>query len=418
MSVSSTNPARTEAAAPADPLARDRLARRNALVLAFAQAMGGALTSITIALGGLVGIYLISAQTPLATLPVTAMVVGTACGTLPAAWILERLGRRRGFMLGASMASVGGLVAFGAIHAGSFALFCLGTFVSGTSFAFVQQYRFAAAEGATPRFKPKAISTVLAGGIFSGIVGPQTVIATKDLFLPVAYAGAYLAQAGLALVAIAILFFYRPAAPVARQRLETAARPLWHVLTQPKVALAIACAMVSYSVMALVMTAAPLAMIACGFSAAQAALGIQWHVIAMFAPSFVTGHLITRFGAETITAIGLVLLALAGVTALLGLALANFYIALILLGLGWNFGFIGGTAMLTAAQRPEERARTQAANDFIVFGVVAIASLSSGVLFSTVGWDSINVVLLPLLGVPFLLLAGAIVVGRRRHRLA
>ena len=177
-------------------------------------------------------------------------------------------------------------------------------------------------------------------------------------------------------------------------------------------------AMIAYSVMSLVMTAAPLAMIACGFTTSEAALGIQWHVIAMFAPSFVTGHLIARFGAEVITAVGLVLLALAGTTALLGIELMNFYAALILLGLGWNFGFIGGTALLTAAQRPEERARTQAANDFIVFGVVAVASLSSGVLFNTVGWGSINWTLLPMVAVPFVLLIGSVLIAARRHRLA
>ncbi|WP_420392131.1 MFS transporter [Acuticoccus sp.] len=396
----------------------DRLARRNAFVLAMAQAMGGALTSITISLGGLVGIYLLSASSKLATLPVTTMVVGTACGTIPAAMLLARLGRRNGFVVGTLVSASGGLTAFAGIMTGSFALYCVGTFLGGFAFAFVQQYRFAAAEGATPGFRPKAISYVLAGGILAGIIGPQTVIATRDLFAPVAYAGAYLAQAGLALVTIAILFLYRPVGDVEVQKVE-GGRPLTQILSEPKVMLAILVAVISYGVMSLMMTAAPLAMIACGFGTDDAALGIQWHVIAMFAPSFVTGSLIARYGAEPIAAIGLLLLVLAGTTALFGITLGHFYVALVFLGLGWNFGFIGGTAMLTAAQRPEERARTQGANEFIVFGCVALASLSSGVLFQTVGWASINWTLMPLVALPLVCLAAAAALSRqRRGRLA
>ncbi|MEM8662749.1 MAG: MFS transporter [Pseudomonadota bacterium] len=387
--------------------ASDRLARRNAIVLALAQAIGGALASINIALGGLVGIYLLGAGSELATVPVTTMIVGTAAGTLPAAFLLEKLGRKLGFMTGALIAASGGLIAFTGIMQGVFWLFCFGTFVGGSAFAFVQQYRFAAAEAATEKFRPKAISYVLAGGILAGVIGPQTVIATKDAFLPTAFAGAYLASAVLCLITIAVLAFYKPGPVVRRAPDAPRGRPLLVILMQPRVALAILVAVVSYAVMSLVMTAAPLAMIACGFTTDQAALGIQWHVIAMFAPSFITGSLITRFGAEPIAAVGLVLSGLAGVTALMGIELGHFYVALILLGLGWNFGFIGGTTMLTNAQRPEERARTQAANEFIVFGAVAVASLSSGVLFQTIGWDSINWTVLPLLAIPLALVTMA-----------
>lgn len=398
----------------------DKLARRNAVVLAFAQAFGGALPSINISLGGLVGVYLLAAQSEIATLPVTTMVVGLATGTIPAAMLLERIGRRPGFIVGALLASLGGFTAFAGIMQGSFALFCLGTYFGGVSGSFVHQYRFVAAEGASPAFKGRAISTVLAGGVFAGIIGPQTVIYSKDFFLPTPYAGAFLAQAMLGLIGIVIFAFYRPgprqvahidldAPPVAR-------RPLRVILAQPRVALAILCAVVSYSIMNLVMTAAPLAMLACGFTTDEAALGIQWHVIAMFAPSFVTGRLIARFGAETIAAIGLVLLGLCGITALLGITLGNFYLALVLLGLGWNFGFIGATTMLTNAQRPEERSRTQAANEFIMFGTVALASLSSGYLFATVGWMSINITIFPLIALPLAFLA-AILLQRRTVRI-
>ncbi|WMS43349.1 MFS transporter [Acuticoccus sp. MNP-M23] len=383
----------------------DRLARRNSIVLGLAQAMGGALTSITIALGGLVGVYLLSETSELATVPVTTMIVGTACGTIPAALLLGRIGRKRGFMAGAILAGIGGMIAFAGIMQGLFLVYCVGTFLNGFSFAFVQQYRFAAAEGASDTFRPKAISYVLAGGILAGVIGPQTVIATKDLFLPTAYAGAYLAQAVLCLLTILILSFLTTVPDPKVDADAPRGRPLHVILRQPRVALAVLCAVVSYAIMSLVMTAAPLAMLDCGFTTSQAALGIQWHVIAMFAPSFFTGQLIARFGAGTVTAIGLMLLGVAGTTALLGIALGNFYIALIALGLGWNFGFIGSTTMLTAAQRPEERARTQAANDFIMFAVVAFASLSSGVLFSKVGWGSINWTVLPIIAFPLALLA-------------
>ncbi|WP_211098173.1 MFS transporter [Acuticoccus yangtzensis] len=393
----------------------DRLARRNALVLALAQAMGGALTSITISLGGLVGVSLLGSSSYLATLAVSTMIVGTACGTIPAAMLMGRIGRRAGFMLGALIASIGGLVAFGAIMADSFPLYCVGTFCGGFSFAFVQQYRFAAAEGASDTFRPRAISYVLAGGLLAGIIGPQTVIATRDMFAPTAFAGAYLAQAVLALVAVAILSFYRAPDAAASGTAKAGGRPMRQILADPKVQLAIMVALVSYGVMSLMMTAAPLAMLACGFDTDDAAFGIQWHVIAMFAPSFITGSLISRFGAEVIAAIGLVLLLAAGGTALAGIELGHFYVALILLGLGWNFGFIGGTAMLTQAQRPEERARTQAANDFIVFGMVALTSLSSGALFHTAGWAPINWVLLGLVACPLVVLGIWTFVGQGRR---
>lgn len=396
----------------------DRLARRNSLVLALAQAFGGALVSINTTLGGLVGIYLLSTQSPFATLPVTTMVVGTACGTLPAAWLLERIGRRRGFMVGTLASAAGGLVGFFAIHAGSMALFCFGTFLGGFSFAFVNQYRFAAAENASLEFKPKAISTVLAGGILAGVVGPQTVIISKDLFLPVPFAGAYLAAVVLSGMTLLVVSFYRQGPSQEVGHAAAIGRPLMEILTEPKVVVAIVSAMIGYSIMVLVMTAAPLAMIACGFTTADAALGIQWHVIAMFGPSFFTGYLITRFGAWRVTACGLVLLVGAAVTAILGIALMNFYVSLVLLGVGWNFAFIGGTAMLTAAQRPEERARTQAANEFIVFGVVALTSLFSGMMFHWVGWAALNWAVLPMVAVALFLLIGSVVMERRRHRLA
>ncbi|MDQ0316043.1 MFS transporter [Amorphus orientalis] len=391
----------------------DRLARRNAFLLAAAQALGGAITSITIATGGLTGFYLLGPDKSLATLPVTTMVLGTACGTVPAALLMRRIGRRPGFMIGSLVGAAGGIAACLAILYGSFLLFALATWFTGLSTAFVQQYRFAATDTASAVFRPKAISWVLAGGILAGVIGPQTVIWTRDLFSPIQFAGAFLAQAGLCLIAMTILAFVSiPKPKISDDR--TKGRPLTQILSETRIAIAVLCGVVSYALMSLVMTAAPLAMVQCGLSADNAALGIQWHVIAMFAPSFFTGNLIARFGRETITAIGLALLATSGIVALTGLTLGHFWLALILLGLGWNFGFIGATAMLTDAHRPEERARVQAANDLCVFGFVAIASFSSGKILNVAGWGMVNWALFPVIALALAALSWLVLTGRHR----
>jgi len=392
----------------------DTLARRNALLLAAAQATGGAMMPIAIATGGLAGFYLLGDDKSLATLPVTTLVLGTACGTVPAALLMRRVGRRPGFMVGAGIGVAGGIAACLAVLSGVFLFFCLATWLTGFAGAFVQQYRFAAADTASAAFRPKAISWVLAGGVITGVVGPQTVIFTRDLFSPIPFAGAFAAQAVLCLVAMIILAFVSIPKPVKPTHATGGGRSLPTILAEPRIAIAVLCAVVSYALMSLVMTAAPLAMVQCGFSEGQAALGIQWHVIAMFAPSFFTGTLIARYGRERITAAGLALLLGAGIVALTGITLAHFWIALVLLGLGWNFGFIGATAMLTDAQRPEERARVQAANDFMVFGVVAVASFSSGKILNAAGWESVNLTLVPFVVLGFVALAWLTMTGRHR----
>lgn len=391
-------------------LVDDRRARKNVLILAVAQAIGGSMISINITLGGLTGVYLLREMPELATLPVTFMIVGTACGTVPAALLMGRFGRRPGFMLGTLLGMTGGLVACAGILWGLFPVLCLGTFIKGTAFAFAQQYRFAAADTASPAFRPKAISWVLGGGLAAGIIGPQTVILARDAFAPIEFAGAYLASAGLNVIAFVVLAFL-DIPNVRRTASSPKGRPIMEILAEPRIRRAIVVALVSYAVMSLMMTAAPLAIVACGFTTEQAALGIQWHVLAMYAPSFVTGSIIARYGAARVASVGLALLAIAAVIALSGLTLANFWGALILLGLGWNFGFLGGTAMLTENQRPEERARLQAANDFLVFGSVAVASLSSGILFEGLGWAAIGWLILPLVAVTF-----AVVVALARQR--
>ncbi|MBO6756020.1 MAG: MFS transporter [Roseibium sp.] len=391
------------------PVVDDRLAKRNAFFLALAQAIGGALASIVITTGPLIGYMMLAEDKALATLPVSAMVLGTAFGTLPAGMVMRQYGRRAGFMGASLVAAVSGLIATFAVFENSFVLFVAACGIGGFAGAFVHQYRFAAADTASEAFKPKAISWVLAGGVLAGVVGPQTVIATKDMFDPIMFAGTYLAQTGLSLIAFCLVAQLKIPKPPKRE-VKTGGRPMRVIMMQPRFMVAAACGICSYALMSLVMTATPLAMIACGLSETDAALGIQWHVMAMFGPSFFTGSLIARYGKERIVSIGLALLAGCAVVALMGVDLAHFWIALILLGLGWNFGFIGATAMLTDTYRPEERNMVQATNDFLVFGFVAFASFSSGALLNAFGWATINGLVFP-----FVVLCFGLLIWLWRH---
>lgn len=395
-----TTTATIDTASPID----DNMARRNVVVLAAAQALAGAGAPICISLGGIVGHYLLGSDKSLATLPVTAFVVGTAFATLPAGFLAKRFGRRLGLMSGSLIGVVGGFVAAYAIFLGQFWLFCLGVLFAGSTSAFVQQYRFAAADTASEKFRPKAISWVMAGGILAGVIGPQTAALTKDLFAPILFAGAFIGLSALAALSWLVLSLLRFPPAVKQEATTAGGRPLLEIMSQGRFIVAVLCAVSSYAIMSFVMTAAPLAMIACGHSTSEAVLGIQWHVLAMFGPSFFTGSLIQRFGKEKIVALGLLLLASCAALALTGLELATFWGALVLLGVGWNFGFIGATAMLTDTYRPEEKNRVQAVNDFIVFGFVAVASLSSGGILNAFGWETINMMVFPIVGVTLLLL--------------
>lgn len=385
------------------PVADDRLARRNVVVLATAQALAGAGAPISISLGGIVGYFLLGTDKTLATLPVTAFIVGTAVATLPAGVLARRLGRRKGLMTGSLIGICGGLLAAYGIFLGFFWLFCLGMLLAGATSAFVQQYRFAAADTASESFRPKAISWVMAGGVLAGIIGPQTAALTKDLLAPVQFAGAFVGLAALAALSWVVLSFLK-FPPLVKQQTITGGRPLAEIIRQKRFVIAVLCAVSSYALMSFVMTAAPLAMMASGHATSDAVLGIQWHVLAMFGPSFFTGSLIQRFGKQRIVAAGLLLLAGSAALALSGLDLAHFWGALVVLGVGWNFGFIGATAMLTDTYRPEEKNRVQAVNDFIVFGFVAVASLSSGGVLNAFGWGTINLIVFPIVAIAFAML--------------
>ena len=371
----------------------DALARRNVRLLTIAQALGGAGPPIIISLGGLVGQAL--APIPaLVTLPVSVYNLGLALGTLPAAYLMRRFGRRSAYLIGAAFGAAGGLLAAAGIFAAAFLLFCLGTFIAGFYGSYVQSYRFAATEGVSGSLRAKAISSVMVGGLFAAIIGPQLVIWTRDAIPAAPFAGSFLSQVGLAVLALPVLILLRTPS-VAAGSAQTGGRPLSAILLTPRYMLAVATGVVSYGLMTFVMTASPVAMVGHGHSVDNAALGIQWHVLAMFAPSFFTGALITRFGKERVAAVGLLLIAASGAVALSGLHILHFWAALILLGVGWNFGFIGATAMIADSHAPEERGKAQGANDFMVFGVVACASFFSGNLLHASGWEAINWLIFP-----------------------
>lgn len=348
-------------------------------------------------IGGLAGYFLLAADKSLATAPVTGFNIGVALGALPAAALIRRAGARGGFMLGTLVTAIGGALATWALFQGAFWLFAAGLLVVGCGGAFVQQLRFAAADNAPSDFKAKAISFVMAGGVVTAILGPQIVIFTHDLFAPVPFAGAFAAIVVLAVVGAGVLSLLRERRGSAHAAATDAAppRPLAAIVAQPRFLVGLLCGVGSFALMAFVMTGAPLAMVGCGFSADEATLGISWHVMAMFGPSFFTGRLIHRFGAERIVALGLLLLLGCAVVALTGIALWQFWTALILLGLGWNFGFIGATAMVADTYRLVEKGKAQGFHDFVLFGSVAIASLMAGVVYNSWGWNMLNWIVFP-----------------------
>jgi predicted MFS family arabinose efflux permease len=376
--------------------------RRNVRLLVAAQALGGASAPIIISLGGLVGQALASDPT-LATLPVSLYNLGVAVATIPASLLMRSQGRRVTYSLGALLGLLCGLIAALGILRGSFAIFCLGTMLAGFYGACVQSYRFAASDTVAAPQRAKAISRIMVGGLVAAVIGPQVVIWTRDAWPDAPFAGSFIGQAGLALLALPLILMLRmPPAKVAAS--EGTGRPLLEIARQPRFFIAVIAGVVSFGLMTFLMTAAPLAMVGCGHSVGQAALGIQWHVLAMFGPSFFTGHLISRVGKIPVTAAGLILIAAAGLMALAGIELLHFWGSLVLLGVGWNFGFIGATSMVADLYTPAERAKVQALNDFLVFGTVAAASFGSGRLLTTAGWGTISSMTLPLTAAVLLLL--------------
>ncbi|WP_373296442.1 MFS transporter [Allgaiera indica] len=383
----------------------DARAKRNVTVLVAAQAFLGAQLPINFTIGGLAGQSL--APNPcLATLPISMIVIGSMLAATPISALMQRLGRRAGFMLGSVGGMAGAAISSYALYVASFELFLLGALFTGMYMSAQNFYRFAATDTASDDFRPKAISYVMAGGLASAIIGPQLVKATTGA-LVVPFLGSYLAVIALNLVGMWLFLLLDIPKPPVPDHGAPHGRTRRQLLATPRIAVAVICATVSYALMNLVMTSTPLAVVGCGFHTGDAANIVTAHVLAMYVPSFFTGFLITRFGVERIIATGLVILAGAGLVAMSGVNLMHFYGALVLLGIGWNFGFIGATSMLAGAHRPEERGRMQGLNDVIVFGGVTFASLASGGLMNCsggtpqAGWEMVNIAM-----APFLVLAG------------
>lgn len=384
---------------------------RNVNLYTAAQAFGASSPPIIISLGGLVSMSM-GAPHELMTLPVFLFNLGLALSTLPAAFLMARLGRKSAYVIAAIVALVSATLSATGIITQTFALFCAGTLLAGYYAAHVQSFRFAVVEGLPKELAPKAISRVMIGGLIAAVIGPQVVVWMQDA-LSAQYAGAFIGQAVLIMLGLAVISQIKDTGPAPKKAKASTDTRLVDLLARPRYTIAVAAGVVSYALMAFVMTAAPIAMVDHGHQVKDAALGIQWHVLAMFAPSFFTGKLMVRFGKARITALGLILIAIAGFIALQGLELAHFWGSLILLGVGWNFGFIGATALVAEAHTPEEKGLAQGFNDFMIFSTVALGSFMAGVLLNASGWYTLNLVVMPICA-----LVLAIMLLLRRYPLA
>ena len=366
--------------------------RRNVRLLSGCFALSTTSNVILMSVSALVG-YQLAGDKSLATLPAALMWVGTAAATVPASFLMQRIGRRLGFMTGALFGVAGAGLGYWAVASHDFALFCLAVAVIGAFNGFNFYFRFAGAEVAGESYRSRAIALVMAGGVVAAIAGPQIARAANDWFMPTAYLGPFVAIAGVAVVICVTVSFVRIPKPTAVQL--RGGRPLGTIVRQPVFLVAALSGVVAYGVMILLMTVTPLAMVMQGHPFDDAAFVIQWHVLAMFAPSFFSGHLIRHFGALTVITWGAVAtLACIGV-AVLGSAVLHFWLAMILLGVGWNFLFVGATTLLAEVCTTAERAKTQALNEFVVFGCAAVGSYLSGNLHHYLGWEALNLAALP-----------------------
>ena len=376
--------------------------RRTAFLLAICQACYLSASSIGVASSGLVGTEL-APSLLLATLPYSLIATTNAAVTVPASFLMARLGRRAGFVLGALIGGLGGVVSAWAIFERDFLLFCLGNALWGAFQATAQYYRFAAADAAAPAFRSRAVSYVLAGGVAAALIGPEIATRSKDLFAPVLFAGSFLAISVLAICTILTLAFLDIPVPSRAERAQAGGRPFGEIARQPIFIAAVANGVIGYAIMSFVMTASPIAAVGCGLSSGDAAGIIRFHLIGMYVPAFFTGALIARYGTTRIALTGTVLLLLCGIVALSGTSKPHFWLALALLGFGWNFMFVAGTTMLTQSYRPEERAKVQGLNEFLIAGSSALGSLASAGVYGGFGWDGLNLAVMP-----FLLLCAAI----------
>jgi len=379
--------------APATPAPKASLhTRRNVIILAICQALSMSGSSLVMTISALAG-KMLAGDPALATVPMAVQFLVTMMSTVPASLLMGRVGRKIGFCVGQTFGITGAALSCWALFEGSFNWFVVGGALLGVHNAFWQYYRFAAADTAGPEFRAKAISYVLTGGVLAAVIGPQISKSTFDLFDPIQFAGGYVGVIALSTLTIVLLQMIRIPKPPKPSADAPAGRPMLEIARQPVFMVAVLSSMVGYATMTFIMQATPLAMQICGFGFTDTATIIQWHVLAMFAPSFFTGHLIKRIGVINVILIGTLCNFFAMAVNFSGVDFSNFWAGLMLLGVGWNFMFIGGTTLVTEAYRPEEQSRVQAFNDLLVFGCVATAAFGSGYLQAKFGWLAVNVVL-------------------------
>jgi MFS family permease len=388
----------------------DARTKHNVAVLVAAHAVLGAQLAVNIIVAGLAG-ALLAADPALATLPISIVVVGSLVTTPAISLFMGRYGRRAGFLVGAAAGGAAGALCARALITGSFELFLAGSVLLGVYQAAQGFFRFAAADAAPDAFKPNAISWVLAGGLLSALLAPEIVRVAASSYPAAPFAGAYLAVVALNVIGAAVLLLLDIPPPRATASAGDGGRPLSVIARQPAFVVAVLSAMVGFASMSLVMTSTPLAMVGHGFTADHAADVVRWHIVAMFAPSFFTGAVIVRFGRLPVIAAGLLLLGACGAIALGGVDLSHFYLALIALGVGWNFSFIGATSLLGTTHTRAEQAKVQGLNDFLVLGLVAVGSFGSGALLDAFGWNAVQLAMAPALllalgGVAWLALGG------------
>lgn len=368
---------------------------RNVGVLAAAQALNGSALTMAIIAAPLAGVMLAEDKT-LATLPSAMQWLFTMITAYPASLVMRRIGRRAGFMLGDGFLILGGALCILALVRGEFPFLWMGASLMGMSNGFAIFYRFAAADAVDPAWRGRAISYVLAGGVVAAFIGPKLGVLTKDLLSPATFAGCYAALIGIALAKMAVVSTLRIPRPSAEER-TLRGRPLIEIVAQPRYLIALACSMMGWGVMVLMMSATPIAMQACSLGVADTAFVIQWHVVGMYAPSFFTGHLIRRFGLANMLIAGAVLQSAAVASNLAGIEVWNFWAANMLQGIGWNFLFVGGSTLLTTTYRPEERAKAQGLHDLLTMAIAAVAAFGSGALHHLAGWQAVNFFVIPMI---------------------
>ena len=362
--------------------------QRNVLLLATCQAFANTGTSMLAAVAALAG-HLLADDKSLATLPLAVQWTATMCTSIPASQLMRHVGRRAGLSFGAVLFIIGGGLGFWSIQVASFGLFIVSSVFIGSAVSFIQFYRFAAVDSVPDSFRGKAVSLVLAGGVVAAVMGGEVAKLSVNWFLPFVYAGCYVAFAMLGVLVLLTLQGVRIPGLTAEQR-RSSGRPMLEIARQPVFIVAVLSSAFSFACMILVMTATPLAMEGCGFGFNDTATVIQWHVLAMYAPSFITGTLVARFGELKIITVGVVLITAALGANVAGIEFLNFWAGLVLIGVGWNFMFVGGTTLLAQSHTIEERAKVQGANDFIVFTTAAAAAFGSGALYNSAGWNAVN----------------------------